>query len=212
MLPQVQYPFTSALRDRMAANLAGFERVAIASDDLRAAAVAIILAADERGRASYMVTRRAATLRSHAGQLACPGGRVDAGESAVEAALRETAEEVNLHLDSSAVLGVLDDYATRSGYVMTPVVVWADDLSAMRPNPAEVARVFFVPLASLGRDTVPRLIDIPESDQPVLQVPIGPDNYLNTPTAALVWQMFEVGVRGRSTRVAHYEQPVWAWR
>jgi len=88
---------------------------------------------------ALLVTRRAKTLSSHAGQWALPGGRIDTGETPEAAALRELREEVNLVLDGSAVLGRLDDYSTRSGYVITPVVVWAAAAREAVPQEAEVA-------------------------------------------------------------------------
>ena len=72
-----------------------------------------------------MLTRRGAHLSAHARQWAFPGGRVDDGETVLEAALREMHEEVGLELSSSDLLGRLDDYPTRSGYVMSPFVFWA---------------------------------------------------------------------------------------
>ena len=93
------------------------------------------------GHTALLLTRRAAGLRAHRGQWALPGGRCDAGETPVEAALRELHEELGLALGPDAVLGLLDDYPTRSGYLITPVVVWAGAGAAMSPNPQEVASV-----------------------------------------------------------------------
>ena len=93
----------------------------------RPAAVALVLLPDDEGRACFVLTRRAARLSAHAGQWALPGGRLDPGETAEEAARRELHEEVGLDLGPDAVLGALDDYPTRSGFVITPVVLWADN-------------------------------------------------------------------------------------
>jgi hypothetical protein len=109
------------------------------------------------------------------------------------------------------VLGLLDDYPTRSGYVITPVVVWAVGDVELRPNPDEVASVHRVPLDDLDAPEVPRLVQIPESDRPVIQLPIL-STLVHAPTAAVVFQLREVVVHGRPTRVDHFEQPVWAWR
>jgi 8-oxo-dGTP pyrophosphatase MutT (NUDIX family) len=125
--------------------------------------------------------------------------------------LRELREEVGLALDEGAVLGLLDDYPTRSGYVITPVVVWAAGDVELRPNPDEVASVHRVPLDDLDAPEVPRLVQIPESDRPVIQLPIL-STLVHAPTAAVVFQVREVVVHGRPTRVDHFEQPVWAWR
>jgi 8-oxo-dGTP pyrophosphatase MutT (NUDIX family) len=203
-------PFGDALRERARANLAGFERRGLAPDGRSPAAVAVVLLADEEGRACFLLTRRAAGLRAHARQWALPGGRLDAGESAERAALRELSEEVGLVRGASSVLGILDDYGTRSGFIITPVVVWAGEQVELAPNPDEVASVHRVPLAELDRPEVPRLVTIPESDRPVIQVPIL-SSLIHAPTAAVLYQLREVVVHGRPTRVAHFEQPVWAW-
>ena len=79
------------------------------------------------GGPAVLLTRRAVGLRAHSGQWALPGGRVEPGESALDAARRELREEIGLVLDASAVIGVLDDYPTRSGYVITPVVFWGGE-------------------------------------------------------------------------------------
>ena len=200
-----------ALLDRVRAHLGAFDRVALPDDGRRRAAVAEVLLADAEGRACFLITRRAATLRNHTGQWALPGGRIDAGETAEGAALRELREEVGLTLDAAAVLGLLDDYGTRSGYIITPVVVWGGDVGTLVPNPAEVAKIFRVPLDDLEGPDVPRLVSIPESDRPVIQLPLL-GTLIHAPTAAVVYQMREVVVHGRPTRVNHFEQPVWAWR
>ena len=200
-----------ALLDRARANLSSFERQALPDDGRRRAAVAQVLLSDEEGRACFLITRRAATLRKHTGQWALPGGRLDAGESAEDAALRELREEVGLSLDETTVLGLLDDYGTRSGFIITPVVVWGGLVGELTPNPAEVAKIFRVPLDDLEGPDVPRLINIPESDRPVIQLPLL-GTLIHAPTGAVVYQMREVVVHGRPTRVNHFEQPVWAWR
>jgi 8-oxo-dGTP pyrophosphatase MutT (NUDIX family) len=201
------------LRDTIAANLTRFQRRALPVGELRRAAVALVIAAGADGCACFVITRRASRLREHAGQWALPGGRMDAGEDAQSTALRELAEEVGLELKRESVLGVLDDYATRSGYVITPVVVWHGARSELVLDAREVAAAYHVPLEALGRPGVPRLSRIPESDRPLIQVPIEQlDTAIHAPTAAILYQLWEVAVQGRSTRVAHYEQPVFAWR
>lgn len=193
-------------RPDTAAALEAFPREAVDPGGRAAAAVAITLV---DGGAAFLLTRRAATLRRHAGQWALPGGRTDAGETAPDAARRELAEELGLALGPDAVLGLLDDYATRSGFAITPVVLWADGADALTPNPAEVGEVHRVPVAAL--DVEPRFLTIPESDAPVIQLPLF-DGFLHAPTAAVLHQFREVVLHGRPTRVAHYEQPVFAWR
>ncbi len=203
--------FDDALLERARANLAAFERRAAALDGRKAAAVALVLLPDAEGRGCFLLTKRAPTLRAHTGQWALPGGRMDAGETPEVAALRELDEELGLKLGGDKLLGLLDDYPTRSGFVITPVVFWAEDPGALSPNPAEVARVHLVPLEALDAPDVPRFISIPESDRPVIQVPLL-GSLIHAPTAAVIYQMREVVSHGRPTRVDHLEQPVWAWR
>ena len=167
--------------------------------------------AEVAGGASFVLCRRSAGLNSHASQWALPGGRIDEGETAIDAALRETDEEVGVRLDPSCVLGLLDDYPTRSGYVMTPVVVWGGPDVVLQPNPSEVLAAYRIGLHELTRDDSPRFIAIPESDRPVVQVPLGGD-LIHAPTGAVLVQFRWVGLDGRlDERVADFEQPVFAW-
>jgi len=200
-----------ALRMRAQEHLAAFERRAAPVDGRRAAAVALVLLPDSRGRSCFLMTRRAKTLRAHAGQWALPGGRIDAGESPEAAVCRELREETGLVLEPESVLGQLDDYPTRSGFVITPLVMWSAEPGDLAPNPGEVAAVYRVPLAELDKPGVPRLVSIPESERPVIQLPLL-GSLIHAPTAAVVYQMREVVLHGRSTRVDHLEQPVRAWR
>ena len=203
--------YDPALRERVCGHLAQFERHAHAHDGLRAAAVALALLPDGDGAPAFVLTRRAAKLKAHQGQWALPGGRIDVGEAPADAALRELREEVGLELGGDAVLGLLDDYPTRSGYCITPVVVWAGAGAELAPNPDEVAVAYRVPLAELDRPDVPRLRTIPESDRPVISIPLL-GTHIHAPTAAILFQLREVALRGLDSRVAHYEQPVFAWR
>lgn len=206
------HPFAEPLRERISGHLEEFARRRYESDAaLRPAAVALTLVPDADGRACFLITRRASSLRSHGGQWALPGGRLDEGETPEEAALRELDEELGLALDDRQVIGLLDDYPTRSGYLITPVVAWAGPHPELEPNPEEVAEVYRVPLAELERSDVPRLRSIPESDRPVISVPLL-GTHIHAPTAAILFQLREVALRGLDTRVAHYEQPVFAWR
>ena len=213
------------LKDRIRQALSGFTASALSQPGKRQAAVALAVVdeaygPDVRGmpqctdwstRAALVLTRRSGKLNSHAGQWALPGGRIDAGESAEQAALRELAEEVGLQLDSHAVLGRLDDFSTRSGYVITPVVVWAGPVPDMVANPAEVDSIHRIPLTEFMRADAPLLETVPESTQPVLRMPIG-TRWIAAPTAAFLYQFRELCLLGRPTRVAHFEQPVFAWK
>ena len=198
----------SVTRDSVAAALAALDRIELAVDGRHAAAVAVAVI-EHNGALGVPLTRRAARMRAHPGQWALPGGRIDDGEDAVAAAVREMDEELGVRVPSSAAVGLLDDYATRSGYVITPVVLWAGDVGELTPNPEEVASVHVATLAQLDVD--PRFVTIPESDQPVIQLPIFGD-LIHAPTAAVLHQFREVGLHGRPTRVGHFEQPVFAWQ
>ena len=166
---------------------------------------------DVSGGAAFLLCRRASRLSAHAAQWALPGGRVDPGETAVEAALRELDEEVGVALPDSAVLGLLDDYPTRSGYVITPVVIWGGGRLDLRPAPDEVVAVYRVGLHQLMREDSPRYIAIPESQRPVVQIPLGND-LIHAPTGAVLLQLRWLGLEGRADPVDDLEQPVFAWK
>jgi 8-oxo-dGTP pyrophosphatase MutT (NUDIX family) len=200
-----------ALRKRVVTNLAVFQRQIADSENLQAAAVALTLIADSDGEPCFILTRRASKLKNHGGQWALPGGRLDPGETPEIAALRELSEEVDLELPTDSVLGLLDDYPTRSGFVITPVVVWAGTERELEPDPAEVAAVYRVRIDELDRPDVPRFRAIPESPRPVISIPLL-GTHIHAPTAAILYQLNEVAIHGRTTRVADFEQPVFAWR
>jgi 8-oxo-dGTP pyrophosphatase MutT (NUDIX family) len=164
------------------------------------------------GGAALLLCRRAATLRRHGGQWAFPGGRVDDGESAEQTARRELHEELGVVLPDDAVLGRLDDYQTRSGFVITPVVMWSDDELDLVPDPVEVAYAYHIGIHELFRPGSPRFTPIPESDRPVVQLLMSRE-IVHAPTAAVLLQFRWVAIEGRAgERVNHLEQPVFAWR
>lgn len=211
MLGVMDLDFDERLRRAVAANLERFDRRPIAKAGLRPAAVAIVLVSDADGRACFVLTRRPHDMRRHAGQYALPGGRLDEDETTTTAALRETHEEIGLALAPGEVLGVLDDYETRSGFCITPVVVWGGHNPPLEANPTEVAALYRVPLAALLAPDIVFLDSIPQSDRPVLSLSLL-NNRIFAPTAALLLQLRDVALLDQPTRVFGYEQPPFAWR
>lgn len=202
--------YNKNLKDRIIENLAVFSRTESKTPDLKRAAVAVAITEQDE-KAAFLLTRRAPRLNSHGGQWALPGGRLDPGETPIEAALREMNEEVGLQAHTDAVLGLLDDYPTRSGYLITPVVIWTEPGVPLRANPDEVASIHHIPLSDLQERDAVEIYSIPETDRPLLRLHFA-GTQVNSPTASVIHQFNEVAIHGRQTRVAHFDQPVFAWK
>ena len=200
------------LSDDIRANLAGFERRALdggvgANDDARSAAVAVcVLDCDTRPR---VVIEKRVPRGLNAGQWSLPGGKLEPAEDPVTGALRELAEETGVA--DVEVAGLLDDFATDSGFRITPVIVLAAVGSATRRAADEIASLHEVPLANLTRDGVPRWRTLPDG-RPLLQMPLRHDMVIHAPTGAILLQFREVALLGRHTRVADLAQPEWTRR
>lgn len=206
-------PFNAATRKIVETCVAAFTRTDESryASGLKRAAVALVMAeAANAAETSLLLTLRASSLRAHSNQWAPPGGRCDPGETPAHAALRELHEELGLRLTQDDVIGVLDDYPTRSGYLITPVVMWAQDSAQLMPNPDEVASVHRIALSEIARPDAFDFVAIPESDRRVIRYSHY-GHYIHAPTAALIYQFREL-LAGRTTRVVELEQPVFAWK
>lgn len=203
--------FTSDLRDRITGHLAGFDPVRLDAPGRKQASVALTIAPhqDDPDLASLLLTKRVSKLNRHAGQWALPGGRVDEGETSLGGALREMQEEINLSLTGDALLGRLDDYETQSGYLISPYVFWAEDISAMTPSPDEVAFIHHIPLTDFDHDNLVELVPLDNKPHPLLRVHLG-EIRIHAPTAAFLLQFWDRAVHGKEHKVQHYSQPDWA--
>jgi mutator protein MutT len=174
----------------------------------RAAVVVCVLEHEEVPQ--VIVIKRAYQGRN-AGQWGLPGGRLDDGETPVQAALRELEEEIGLRAGAGDVLGRLDDFPAASGFAITPIVVAATDPGPIRRNPAEVHSVHFVELDRLAAPDAARWV--PQLDGgSLLQLRLRHDMVIHAPTGAMLWQFREVVLLGRQTRVAEFRQPDWTHR
>ena len=200
------------LRERCTAHLSAFEPRDVEIAERRLAAVALAVVPGPGGEACLVLTRRASGLRRHSGQWALPGGRLDKGETSLQAALREMHEEIGLELIPGDAIGRLDIHLSRSGFAMAPIVFWCDEDPELEPDPEEVAAIYRVPLADLARDDALQIIEWDGGRKlPVMSLEtVG--EIVFSPTAAILHQFAEVAVHGRRTRVAHFEEPRFAWR
>jgi len=194
----------------MARRLAEFERMVMPDGDKPRAAVAILIAPTHDGPA-FVLTKRARHLRRNPGNFALPGGHVDQGETIEAAARRETWEELGVALEEDAVLGLLDDFETLTGRIVTPVVLWSAVTITLQPNPEEVDEAWLVPLMMLDEPGSPRFIENRSGGRPILQMRLM-GKWINAPTAAWIYQFREVAVHGRTVRVTDVGQPGWTAR
>jgi 8-oxo-dGTP pyrophosphatase MutT (NUDIX family) len=192
----------AAWSDTIRRNLAGFTRSA-APVGGRAAAVTVCVLDAERDAHVLMIKRAPRGLNS--GQWALPGGRIEPDETAIGAALREMHEEVGLELTEDNVVGVLDDFVTDSGYVITPVVTMAMGSPKLQRNPGEVHSLHRIALSRLVSDELPRWKTTP--DGPLMQMPLRSNMVVHAPTGAILLQFREVALLGRSITVADLQQP-----
>ena len=203
--------FAGALKQTITDNLSAHNRIDSTNDTLRKASVGIIVVGNDKGEAGFILTRRGKGLRNHSYQYALPGGRIDPGETREETVLREINEEIGITVSNEQILGCLDEYETRSGFSITPVVLWVNDLSSLEAEPGEVEEIFIIDIEELFRADSPKWVSIEESNLKVLQLPIR-NRLIHAPTAALLLQFKEVALLGNFMRTDHIEEPVWAWK
>ena len=202
----MSYEYAVSLRRRILKNLEQHDRHESAADGPRAA-VAITLV-DLDGRAGYLFLRRGLNLRRNPGQFALPGGRVEPGESLEDAARRELHDDLGVELPETAVVGLLDDLTTRSGTIVTPVVLWAAGAVELAPDPEEVHAAWVMSISELDHPQAPKWVTVDGVDGDVLKMPVGGE-WINPPTAAMLYQFREVGLHGRTVRVHDLASPLW---
>ncbi len=192
------------LRKTMAANLRDFSRVA-STGSLAAAAVAVVVMEGDEVPC-VPIFQRTSTMSRHAGQMALPGGRLHQGESAEQCAIRELHEEIGLSVDSEDVVGLLDDFDTRSGFTITPVVIWSNaEAAVLQPSRHEVAELYVI--------AVPELRAAVSAARPGEAFSLRLERVqVFAPTAAILYQFSEVALDGRAARVTDFYQPPFTHR
>jgi 8-oxo-dGTP pyrophosphatase MutT (NUDIX family) len=181
-------------------------------ENLKRAAVGIILgeADDGSGEIAFLLTVRSSKMRSHAGQYALPGGRIEQGEDPVDTVIRESMEEIGLALSRDQVLGILDVYVTQSGYAVTPVVFATSRGAELNLNPDEVEEIFRIKLSDFSGDRSAEFFHEEEGGPRLIRLPIF-DHHLHAPTAAMIYQFIEL-VGGRYQPVDTFGAPDFARR
>ncbi len=197
------------------ARLTEFPRIAV-PDTPGVRRAAVVLCVVDTGAALSVIIMKRAYRGRNAGQWALPGGRVEPGETAGEAAARELHEELGLRTVPEEILGGLDDFPAASGFAITPVVTTLADTARLRPNPDEVHSVHFVELSRLAADSTPHWVHrdpgAATGAPDLLQMRLAPAMTIHAPTGAMLWQFREVVLLGRApgaSRVAHFAQPDW---
>ncbi len=191
-------------RSAVEANLRSFERVESPSPQ-RPAAVAVVLL-ENGGAPCVPIFQRPRDMSRHPGQMALPGGRLHDGETVEQAAMRELHEELGLAVGPGDELGRLDDFDTRSGFTITPVVFWSPARVAdLKPSPSEVAVMFLPTVTDLE-------IAADRAGEGAAFSMHLPGVEVFAPTAAMLYQFTEVALRGRTVRVADFHQPPWTHR
>jgi 8-oxo-dGTP pyrophosphatase MutT (NUDIX family) len=210
----MDFAYGPNLRRRIIDRLDQFPHQPLDREGLRHAAVGVvIIGGGQGGEGRVLLTKRPEHLKRHGGQYALPGGRLDDGETPELAALRELDEEMGLCLDAATVMGRLDDYPTRSGFRITPIVIWGPAEAELDPDPNEVAQVFHPTLSELNSPELPEFSDPDAGDSLVLSIRLPTTGgSVFAPTAAVLYQFREVALRGDATRVSHFDQPQFAWK
>lgn len=192
------------LRTLFGSRLGAWSRTAV-SDGPGVRRAAVVITLYERNTVPHFLMIKRVNRGSNPGQWALPGGKVDAGESAVDAGLRELREETGLVAEQDDVLGLLDDFTASRGIVITPVVVMLTGPRRPLRSPAEVASLHPLPLTALTAPHVPRWKDTPNG--PLLQLPLRHDMVVHAPTGAILWQFAEVVLKGTPLRVSDAMEP-----
>lgn len=210
----MSFAFGEPLRHRITRNLAAFPVSRITDESLRDAAVTLVITGQpETGDATLLLTLRSARLKRHSNQYALPGGRLDDGETVEQAGLRELHEELGLEIGAHHIIGALDDMTTRSGFRISPIVVWGPENADLAPDAGEVDTVFRIPLRELDGDDILHLIAAETGEHPVLSLLLPTvGHFMYAPTAAILYQFREVALRGAATRVEHFSHPEFAWK